>query len=231
MTSGLEVTDEVFRSPASIVFDQVTIGKLAWAGWRGIAGGEFGLPGEKLEPGRSGVPMIWSAAVAVIARRGCFGPACPAGTGSRHHGPFGINSWSERTVVSRSRGRYLRRRERGGRCAATYGGPLCVLRTSHACWFYGTLVHPLVGDARRARCFDHGLVTERSRAPVEPRRLTKGTAIMTVPVKADVSANTRKVLAALAQGDPDLLAAGLEVRAEWKARSGLDARSSARVGG
>jgi alkylhydroperoxidase/carboxymuconolactone decarboxylase family protein YurZ len=52
---------------------------------------------------------------------------------------------------------------------------------------------------------------------------------MTVPVKADVSANTREVLAALAQGDPDLLAAGLEVRAEWKARSGLDARSYALV--
>jgi alkylhydroperoxidase/carboxymuconolactone decarboxylase family protein YurZ len=45
---------------------------------------------------------------------------------------------------------------------------------------------------------------------------------MTVPVKADVSANTREVLTALALGDPDLLAAGLEVRAEWKARSGLD---------
>jgi 4-carboxymuconolactone decarboxylase len=52
---------------------------------------------------------------------------------------------------------------------------------------------------------------------------------MTVPVKADVSANTRKVLAALAQGDPDLLAAGLQVRAEWKARSGLDTRSYALV--
>jgi len=52
---------------------------------------------------------------------------------------------------------------------------------------------------------------------------------MTVPVKADVSAKTREVLAALAQGDPDLLAAGLEVRAEWKARSGLDARGYALV--
>ncbi len=52
---------------------------------------------------------------------------------------------------------------------------------------------------------------------------------MTVPVKADVSANTREVLAALSLGDPDLLAAGLEVRAEWKARSGLDARSYALV--
>jgi 4-carboxymuconolactone decarboxylase len=52
---------------------------------------------------------------------------------------------------------------------------------------------------------------------------------MTVPVKANVSANTREVLAALSLGDPDLLAAGLEVRTEWKARSGLDARSYALV--
>ena len=52
---------------------------------------------------------------------------------------------------------------------------------------------------------------------------------MTVPVKADVSASTREVLAALSLGDPDLLAAGLEVRTEWKARSGLDARSYALV--
>jgi 4-carboxymuconolactone decarboxylase len=52
---------------------------------------------------------------------------------------------------------------------------------------------------------------------------------MTVPTKVDVSENTREVLAALTMGDPDLLAAGLEVRAEWKARSGLDARSYALV--
>jgi 4-carboxymuconolactone decarboxylase len=52
---------------------------------------------------------------------------------------------------------------------------------------------------------------------------------MTVPVKADVSANSKNVLAALAQGDPDLLAAGLEIRAEWEARSGLDARGYALV--
>jgi len=61
-------------------------------------------------------------------------------------------------------------------------------------------------------------------APIDER-----TAIMTVPVKADVSANTREVLAALSLGDPDVLAAGLEIRAEWKARSGLDARSYALV--
>jgi len=52
---------------------------------------------------------------------------------------------------------------------------------------------------------------------------------MTVPVKAKVSANTREVLAALAQGDPDLLASGLEIRAEWEARSGLDPRGYALV--
>jgi 4-carboxymuconolactone decarboxylase len=52
---------------------------------------------------------------------------------------------------------------------------------------------------------------------------------MTVPVTLDVSANTRQVLAALAQGDPGLLADGLEVRAKWQARSGLDARSYALV--
>ncbi len=52
---------------------------------------------------------------------------------------------------------------------------------------------------------------------------------MPVPVKADVSSSAREVLAALALGDPDLLAAGLEVRAEWKDRSGLDARSYALV--
>ena len=41
---------------------------------------------------------------------------------------------------------------------------------------------------------------------------------MTGPVKADVSASTREVLAALAQGDPDLLAAGLEISADFRAR-------------
>jgi 4-carboxymuconolactone decarboxylase len=50
-------------------------------------------------------------------------------------------------------------------------------------------------------------------------------AIMTVPVKADVSANAREVLNALAHGDPDILAAGLEIRANWEAKSGLDPRS------
>ena len=48
---------------------------------------------------------------------------------------------------------------------------------------------------------------------------------MTVPVKVDVSANAREVLNALAHGDPDILAAGLEIRANWEAKSGLDPRS------
>ena len=48
---------------------------------------------------------------------------------------------------------------------------------------------------------------------------------MTVPVKVDVSDNAREVLNALAHGDPDLLAAGLEIRANWEAKSGLDARA------
>jgi Short C-terminal domain len=39
----------------------------------------------------------------------------------------------------------------------------------------------------------------------------------------------RTVLGALSRGDPDLLAAGLEVRAEWQARSGLDDRGYALV--
>jgi 4-carboxymuconolactone decarboxylase len=52
---------------------------------------------------------------------------------------------------------------------------------------------------------------------------------MTTPAKVEVNDETKDVLGALAQGDPDLLAAGLEVRADWKAKSGLDARSYALV--
>ena len=52
---------------------------------------------------------------------------------------------------------------------------------------------------------------------------------MTVPANVDISAETQEVLTALTMGDPDLLAAGLELRADWKAKSGLDARSYALV--
>src|SRR5215510_11437913 len=52
---------------------------------------------------------------------------------------------------------------------------------------------------------------------------------MTMPDKVEVNDETKDVLGALAQGDPDLLAAGLEVRADWKAKSGLDGRSYALV--
>jgi 4-carboxymuconolactone decarboxylase len=50
-----------------------------------------------------------------------------------------------------------------------------------------------------------------------------------MPVKADVNDATRNVLGALSRGDPDLLAAGLELRAEWQAKSGLDDRGYALV--
>ena len=52
---------------------------------------------------------------------------------------------------------------------------------------------------------------------------------MTTPAKVEVSDDTRNILDALAHGDPDLLAAGLEARANWKAKSGLDNRSYALV--
>lgn len=54
---------------------------------------------------------------------------------------------------------------------------------------------------------------------------------MTAPTngKVEVSEETQSLLGALAQGDPDLLAAGLEVRADWRARSGLDGRGYALV--
>jgi len=52
---------------------------------------------------------------------------------------------------------------------------------------------------------------------------------MNVPSNVEVDDATREALASLALGDPDLLAAGLEVRAEWQARSHLDARSYALV--
>ncbi len=52
---------------------------------------------------------------------------------------------------------------------------------------------------------------------------------MTTPAKVDVGDDTKNVLGALAQGDPDLLGAGLELEAECRARSGLDARSYALV--
>jgi 4-carboxymuconolactone decarboxylase len=52
---------------------------------------------------------------------------------------------------------------------------------------------------------------------------------MDVPSKVDVAEATRGALTSLAMGDADSLAAGLELRADWQARSGLDARSFALV--
>jgi 4-carboxymuconolactone decarboxylase len=53
--------------------------------------------------------------------------------------------------------------------------------------------------------------------------------IMNVPAKADVDDATRELLAGLAVGDPELLAEGLELRAGWKERSGLNSRTYALV--
>ena len=52
---------------------------------------------------------------------------------------------------------------------------------------------------------------------------------MGMSAKAEVDDATREALAGLAVGDPSLLAQGLELRAEWKATSGLDDRSYALV--
>jgi len=52
---------------------------------------------------------------------------------------------------------------------------------------------------------------------------------MNMPANVAVDEATIEMLGALTLGDPDLLAAGLEVRAEFQAKSGLDARSYALV--
>lgn len=52
---------------------------------------------------------------------------------------------------------------------------------------------------------------------------------MTQPVKTEVDDMTRDALMNLSAGDMDLLAEGLEYREEWRAKSGLDARSYAMV--
>jgi len=52
---------------------------------------------------------------------------------------------------------------------------------------------------------------------------------MNMPSKIDVDAATRDALAGLAVSDPELLLAGLELRADWQARSGLDSRTFALV--
>jgi hypothetical protein len=68
----------------------------------------------------------------------------------------------------------------------------------------------------------------QSRAASRPSR-TERTLIMTMPSNVDVDDTTREMLAGLAMGTHDLLAGGLELRAEWQIRSGLDARSYALV--
>lgn len=48
---------------------------------------------------------------------------------------------------------------------------------------------------------------------------------MNVPSRAEVGDETRSSLAGLALGDPELLLEGLEARANWQERSGLDPRT------
>jgi alkylhydroperoxidase/carboxymuconolactone decarboxylase family protein YurZ len=53
--------------------------------------------------------------------------------------------------------------------------------------------------------------------------------MMSTPAAPDVDDVTRDALSGLATGDLDLLAEGLEMRAEWQAKSGLDDRAYALV--
>jgi len=48
---------------------------------------------------------------------------------------------------------------------------------------------------------------------------------MTVPTSVDVGDDTRDALAGLATSDQNLLLEGLELRADWQQRSGLDPRT------
>jgi 4-carboxymuconolactone decarboxylase len=48
---------------------------------------------------------------------------------------------------------------------------------------------------------------------------------MTMPVAADVDAETRDALSGLSTGDVDVLEAALGLREEWQQASGLDSRS------
>jgi alkylhydroperoxidase/carboxymuconolactone decarboxylase family protein YurZ len=65
------------------------------------------------------------------------------------------------------------------------------------------------------------------RLPV--RVATERILTMTTPAQVDVDQATQEDLSGLSRGDHDLLTTGLELRAEWQARSGLDPRSYALV--
>jgi alkylhydroperoxidase/carboxymuconolactone decarboxylase family protein YurZ len=52
---------------------------------------------------------------------------------------------------------------------------------------------------------------------------------MNMPAQVDVDEASQQALTALAIGELDLIAEGLELRAEWQAKSGLDDRSYALV--
>jgi alkylhydroperoxidase/carboxymuconolactone decarboxylase family protein YurZ len=48
---------------------------------------------------------------------------------------------------------------------------------------------------------------------------------MNVPSKAEIDEETRSTFASMALGDPEFLLEGLEARANWQERSGLDPRT------
>ncbi len=48
---------------------------------------------------------------------------------------------------------------------------------------------------------------------------------MNMPSKAEINEETRSTFTGLALGDPELLLEGLEARANWQERSGLDPRT------
>ncbi|HEU5419816.1 MAG TPA: carboxymuconolactone decarboxylase family protein [Streptosporangiaceae bacterium] len=48
---------------------------------------------------------------------------------------------------------------------------------------------------------------------------------MTMPVTADVDADTKDALSGLSTGDVDVIESGLGLREQWQQESGLDARS------
>jgi alkylhydroperoxidase/carboxymuconolactone decarboxylase family protein YurZ len=75
-----------------------------------------------------------------------------------------------------------------------------------------------------------GAIVQLSGAVRLPVRVdTERIPTMTTPAQVDVDQATQEDLSGLTRGDHDLLTTGLELRAEWQARSGLDPRSYALV--
>src|SRR5690348_7063147 len=74
---------------------------------------------------------------------------------------------------------------------------------------------------RRGNCGPLGW----TRQAVHPAYRPRGSSTMTMPSKVEVGDATRETLAGFALSDPELLLEGLELRADWQERSGLDPRA------